>query len=86
MNIRVDNIPPSCTEEELKRLFSEYGSVDMVRISHNEITDSANTGFIMMEEAEEAEMAISHLNGHQMNGVELKVQRMDDDGLSGDMW
>ncbi len=74
MNIYVGNLPWSITEESLKSLFTEFGSVDTARI----ITDrdsgrSKGFGFVEMNSDSEAQEAIEALNGKEVDGRALRV-------------
>lgn len=74
MNIYVGNLPWSITEESLKSLFTEFGSVDTARI----ITDrdsgrSKGFGFVEMNNDSEAQEAIEALNGKEVDGRALRV-------------
>jgi len=72
--IYVGNLPFQATEEDIKKLFSEHGEVESVKI----ITD-LNTGvprgfgFVEMPNKDEAEKAMSMLNGKDLKGRTLKV-------------
>jgi RNA recognition motif-containing protein len=73
-NIFVGNLSYQTTQEELHAAFAQFGNVERVNI----ITDR-DTGqprgfaFVEMTEAREAQNAISHLNGTEMNGRTLNV-------------
>jgi len=75
MNIYVSNLDYKITEQDLKKLFSEYGEVSSVKV----ITDY-NTGysrgfaFIEMPNDAEAQKAIEKVNGAPLNNRELSVQ------------
>ncbi|MDK2977049.1 MAG: hypothetical protein PWP06_1524 [Candidatus Marinimicrobia bacterium] len=74
MNIYVGNLPWGVSEEALKNLFSEYGTVDTARV----ITDrnsgrSKGFGFVEMSNNAEAQKAIEALNGKEMDGRALRV-------------
>ncbi|BFN36165.1 RNA recognition motif domain-containing protein [Fidelibacter multiformis] len=74
MNIYVGNLPWGVTEEALKTLFSEYGTVDTARV----ITDrnsgrSKGFGFVEMSNDSDAQEAIEALNGKEMDGRALRV-------------
>ncbi len=84
MNIYVGNLPWSTTEESLKNLFAEYGSVDTARI----ITDrnsgrSKGFGFVEMNSDSEAKEAIEALNGKEVDGRALRVNEARPAGDSG---
>ena len=66
MNLKlyVGNLPFGASEEDLRKLFSEAGAVQSVKI----VTDSYSGrsrgfGFVEMSSQEEAEKAISLING-----------------------
>lgn len=70
----VGNIPFSTTEEKLKELFASAGNVASVRI----ITDrdsgrSKGFAFVEMSTDEEAQTAISTLNGREVDGRNMTV-------------
>ena len=72
----VGNLPFSADEDELRELFSKQGEVESVRI----ITDayygrSKGFGFVEMASEEEASAAIEALNGADMGGRALKVDK-----------
>lgn len=70
----VGNIPYSSNEDDLKKLFSEAGTVESVAI----ITDrhsgrSKGFGFVEMATDEEAKKAIDAINGKELEGRALVV-------------
>jgi len=66
------NIPFTVTEEELSNVFSVYGEVKSVKIVKNRETKKPlGYCFIEMENAEEA---ISKLNGTDMGGRTISVR------------
>ncbi len=70
----VGNLSYTTTVEELKDLFSEYESVEDVKV----ITDrdsgrSRGFGFVDFSSDEEAEKAIKALNGHSLGDREITV-------------
>jgi len=74
MNIYVGNVPFRMSEEELKNLFAEFGTVESARI----ITDrdsgrSKGFAFVEMTEKEAGLAAIESLNGKEINERELRV-------------
>ncbi len=76
MNIYVGNLPYQTTESELESIFAEYGAVTSVRI----ITDrdsgrSKGFGFVEMEDDSAAENAITNLNGSEVGGRTIKVNK-----------
>ncbi len=74
MDIYVGNLSYDATEDDLKKVFEEYGEIESVKI----ITDrysgrSKGFGFVGMPNEEEARAAIDALNGKEMMGREIKV-------------
>lgn len=71
--IYVGNLPFSATESELNTLFSEYGTVESIKlISDRETGRPRGFGFVEMD-ASGAEAAISALNNQDFNGRTLTV-------------
>ncbi len=76
MNIYVGNISSQLTEEEIKEAFSSYGELSSVKIIKDKYTgENRGFGFIEMPEENEAEAAITGLNGKELKGKELKVNK-----------
>lgn len=74
MNIYVGNLPYTITEEELARLFAQYGDVISVTIISDRYTGrSKGFGFIEMANRREGEIAIAELDGYPFNGRNLSV-------------
>ncbi len=73
-NIFVGNLDFGTTEESLRQLFAEYGTVDRVSIVTDRDTGrSRGFAFVEMPEASEADRAINALNGFSHNGRALNV-------------
>jgi|TARA_Y100000389_G_scaffold12374_1_gene11190 RNA recognition motif-containing protein len=74
MSIYVGNLSYESTEDEIKKLFSEYGSVASVRLIHDRETDRfKGFGFVEMGSSNEESDAIEKLNGQDFKGRQLKV-------------
>lgn len=70
----VGNLPYSATEEELKTLFGQAGTVTSVAvIKDRETGRSKGFAFVEMSTADEAQKAISMLTGHMLGGRDLRV-------------
>ncbi len=70
----VGNLPYSTTEDELRNLFSQAGSVSSVALIKDRDTgQSKGFAFVEMSNQAEAEKAISMFNGHSLGQRELKV-------------
>ncbi|UCH64104.1 MAG: RNA-binding protein [Fidelibacterota bacterium] len=71
--IYVGNLPFSTTESEIRTLFEEYGTVREVNmITDRETGRFRGFGFIEMED-EEADTAISKMDGVEFGGRSLRV-------------
>lgn len=58
------NLNHSCTEEDLLALFRQFGNVERVAICTDRDTgEPRGVGFIQLDSAENAQRAISQLNG-----------------------
>lgn len=74
MNIFVGNISFSATEEDLQQLFEQYGEVEKVSVIMDRYTGrSRGFGFVEMPNANEAQEAITHLNGAALHDRALTV-------------
>ncbi len=72
--VYVGNLSYSTTEEELRALFAQAGTVVSVAlIKDRDSGQSKGFGFIEMSNQVEAEKAISMFNGYHMGERELKV-------------
>src|SRR5512135_2458559 len=70
----VGNLPYSTSEDELRSLFSQAGTVASVAVIKDRDTgQSKGFAFVEMSNQVEAEKAISMFNGHSMGQRELKV-------------
>lgn len=70
----VGNLPFSTTEQALTDTFSEFGTVDSVKIITDRDTGrSKGFGFVEMSTDDEAQQAISKLNGTSFEGRNMTV-------------
>ncbi len=70
--IYVGNLPFSSTEDQLRDLFSQHGTVTSVNlITDRETGRPRGFGFIEMESG--ADQAIERLDNHELEGRNLKV-------------
>lgn len=76
MNIYVGNISWKLTDAELKTAFEAHGQVSTARIIKEKYTGkSRGFGFVEMPEKSEAETAITNLNGKELKGREIVVNK-----------
>jgi len=70
----VGGLPYSATETQLTTLFATHGTVESARVIADKFTgQSRGFGFVEMSTPEEAQAAITALNGSQMDGRSLTV-------------
>ncbi|OGD17404.1 MAG: RNA-binding protein [Candidatus Aminicenantes bacterium RBG_13_59_9] len=74
MNIYVGNLSFTTGESDLKEAFSAFGEVSTCNIIKDKFSgESRGFGFVEMPNKEEADKAISMLNGKDLKGRALKV-------------
>jgi RNA recognition motif-containing protein len=74
VKLYVGNLAYSTTEDELRTLFTEAGTVVTVSLIKDRDTgQSKGFAFVEMSNQVEAQNAISKFNGHSVGGRELKV-------------
>lgn len=74
MNIYVSNLSFHTSEEDLKDLFSKYGSVTSAKIIMDRMTNrSRGFAFVEMPSEEEGNEALKGLNGKEVEGRALSV-------------
>ena len=70
----VGGLPYSVTEQQLNELFAQQGTVSSAKVITDKFTgQSRGFGFVEMSTTEEAQKAISTLNGTQLDGRSLTV-------------
>jgi RNA recognition motif-containing protein len=73
-NIYVGNLTFGTDNAELESLFAQYGQVtDAQVIKDRETGRSRGFGFVEMGSTDDAQKAISELNGKDLNGRQLTV-------------
>ncbi len=74
MKLYVGNLPYNASEDDLRNLFSQHGSVDSVAIITDRDTGrSKGFGFVEFGNDEEAKNAIQALSGQEYGGRALTV-------------
>jgi len=74
MNIYVGNLSYNTTETDLREAFAKHGEVNEVRmITDRDTGRSKGFGFIEMPNADEANAAMTALNGTMLHDREIKV-------------
>ena len=73
-NIFVGNLSYQTTQDDLHAAFAAYGGVERVSIvTDRETGQPRGFGFVEMTEAQEAQNAISQLNGADLHGRAMNV-------------
>ena len=73
-NIFVGNLSYNVSENELRSVFEEYGTVDRVSVVTDRDTGQARGfGFVEMSNNAEGDRAIAELNGRELDGRALNV-------------
>src|SRR5271165_6916811 len=79
----VGNFPFNTTDEELRRLFSEHGTVESISlITDRDTGQPRGFAFVQMSQAD-ASRAIQSLNGKDLGGRALRVNEAQDKPRSG---
>ena len=74
MSIYVGNLPHETSEEAVRDLFSNHGSVSSIKLINDRETGRfRGFGFIEMSSSSEESTAIEALDGKDFNGRNLKV-------------
>lgn len=83
-NIFVGNLSFNASEQDVRSMFEAYGVVDRVSvITDRETGRSRGFAFVEMPDDQEAERAISSLNGSQIGGRTLNVNEARPKGEGG---
>jgi cold-inducible RNA-binding protein len=83
MKLFVGNLPFSTVEDDLRDLFSQYGTVTDVFVATDRVSGrSRGFGFVTMGNEAEGQAAISALEGHSLDNRTLTVNeaRPKDEG------
>ncbi len=83
MNIYVGNLSYNTNEESLRRVFESYGEVANVNVIKDRMTgQSRGFAFVEMPSDDQAQSAIDGLNGHELDGRQLRINiaRRKDEG------
>ncbi|MGM0546286.1 MAG: RNA recognition motif domain-containing protein [Bacteroidota bacterium] len=76
MNIYVGNLSYKVSDQELEEVFAEFGDVTSAKvIKDRETGRSKGFGFVEMADESEAQEAINELDGAEINGRAVKVNK-----------
>ena len=80
----VGGLPYSTSNDQLRDLFAQCGQVESaVVVTDRETGRSRGFGFVEMATPEEAEQAISRLNGTSLDGRTIQVEKAKAPGAGG---
>jgi len=72
----VGGLPYSTDDEELQKIFAEYGTVESATvIKDRDSGQSKGFGFVELSTDEEAEAAIKALDGQEVGGRRVRVNK-----------
>jgi len=72
----VGGLPFSTSEDRLREVFAQAGQVESaVVVTDRDTGRSRGFGFVEMATSEEADQAVQKLNGKDLDGRQLKVER-----------
>ena len=81
MNIYLGNLSFSTTEERIKELFAEFGTVENINLIKDRFSGRPKGfGFLDMPSNSEADQAIKALNGNRIDGNNIIVRPADSGG------
>jgi RNA recognition motif-containing protein len=74
MNMYVSNLSFHTTDEDLSKLFSQFGAVSSAKVINDRETGrSRGFGFVEMDSDEDAKKAIAGLNNKEVEGRAMSV-------------
>lgn len=74
MNIYVGNLSYDVSDEDLREAFEAYGNVESAIVIRDKFTgESRGFGFVEMQGKEEAQQAMSELDGKELKGRHIIV-------------
>ena len=87
MNIYVGNLSYDTRDSDLEHAFAAFGTVQSARVIEDRMSNrSKGFGFVEMENASEAEKAISTLDGSDLQGRTIKVNQAKPKERSSNRW
>ena len=75
MKIYVDNLSYSASEEFVRKLFARHGDVHDIWITKTRVGVPHGYGFVHMPDADAAEAAIAKLDGMELEGRTITVNK-----------
>jgi len=79
MKLLVRNLDRAVTEDELKKMFQEFGAVQSCNLVMDKATgESKGFGFVEMPKAGEAKIAVKNLNYKTIGDSKIRVKKAED--------
>jgi polyadenylate-binding protein len=81
LNLYLKNLDDSISDEKLREIFSEYGTITSCKVMRDQNGISKGSGFVAFSTPEEAAKALNEMNGKLVSGKPLYVavaQRKDE--------
>ena len=76
MNIFIGRLSAETSEKDLYVLFKEFGYVDNCYLVRDKISKkSRGYAYVIIRDEQEAQNAISNLNGYELNGEKMMVKK-----------
>ena len=76
MNMYVSNLGFHVTDEDLRKLFADFGVVDSAKVIMDRMTNqSRGFGFVEMQNDTEADAAMQKLAGKEIEGRSISVSK-----------
>merc|ERR1719479_865878 len=74
-NVYVKNFNEAMTDDELTKMFSQYGKITSIKLMKTDEDKNKGFGFVSFEDASAAEAAVDDLNNKEVNGKTIYVGR-----------
>jgi RNA recognition motif-containing protein len=76
MNLVIKNLPKSYNAHFLEMLFEKFGELQSAKVIYDRVTrEPTGTGFVEFENEADGEKAIAEMNGKEIQGKELSVEK-----------
>ncbi|HVE72307.1 MAG TPA: RNA-binding protein [Thermoanaerobaculia bacterium] len=74
MKLHIGNLPPGVSDDRLRELMQPYGAPESAEVVKDRVSGtSRGFGFVVFSTAEEAQAAITGLNGQSVEGSAITV-------------
>lgn len=77
-NLHVKNLPRNMHEDQLEKLFGNFGNIKSVKIMVDENGVSRGFGFVCFESKQDAQKALEKMNGYPLKDKRLQISFKED--------